>query len=180
MFYSFLSDKVSLPLFPVVGVTTGLCILLTVFILVIRSDSLKQFLGPFVARLTNVWRFLDVYSGRAVLTQLKFHRRYGSAVRLGPNIVSISDPALIKNIYQTRNTWSKAGIILAHSSQALRLLTLFRVTSIRSTTLSSTGNESKRCLARVMKPGILESPNPLRVSTRWPQFSSGKSTSTKP
>lgn len=74
-----------------------------------RTSSLKKVPGPFLARFSNLWRFLDAYGGRSELTQRTLHEKYGSAVRLGPNIVSLSDPALLRTIYNTRGDFLKAS-----------------------------------------------------------------------
>ena len=50
---------------------------------------------------------MDVAAGRAELTQKALHRQYGVAVRLGPNLISLSDPALIKKIYNTKGDYIK-------------------------------------------------------------------------
>lgn len=72
-------------------------------------SPLKDIPGPFLAKITNLWRLFDVWGGRPELTQRMLHRKYGSAVRLGPNVVSLSDPRLIKTIYSTRGEYLKAS-----------------------------------------------------------------------
>lgn len=76
------------------------------------NSPLKPIPGPFVAKFTNLWRFFDVWGGRPELTLRKLHQRYGSAVRIGPNIVSLSDPRLIKTIYSTRGEYLKVRLSL--------------------------------------------------------------------
>lgn len=75
----------------------------------IRSP-LKAFPGPIVARFTNLWRVYDIWKGRADITHNSLHRKHGPAVRLGPNMISLSDPALISRVYPTREPWKKASI----------------------------------------------------------------------
>lgn len=70
-------------------------------------SPLKNIPGPFIAQFTNLWRFLDVWGGRSELTQKSLHDKYGAAVRLGPNVVSLNDPRLIKSIYSTRGEYLK-------------------------------------------------------------------------
>ena len=50
---------------------------------------------------------MDVAAGRTELTQKALHRQYGVAVRLGPNLISLSDPALIKKIYSIKGDFIK-------------------------------------------------------------------------
>jgi hypothetical protein len=37
----------------------------------------------------------------------RWHQKWGLAVRVGPNAISISDPDMIKVIYTTKNPWRK-------------------------------------------------------------------------
>lgn len=70
-------------------------------------SPLKSFPGPLPTSFTNIWRFLDVFRGRCDITQNALHRKYGSAVRVGPNILSLSDPNLISQVYNTKSPWLK-------------------------------------------------------------------------
>ena len=71
------------------------------------TSPIKNIPGPVLAKFTNLWRLFNVWGGKAEATQLDLHRQYGSAVRLGPNCVSVSDPDLIKTIYSTKEKWTK-------------------------------------------------------------------------
>jgi hypothetical protein len=73
----------------------------------IRSP-LKSFPGPAPTSFTNIWRLQDVFRGRCDITQTALHRKYGSAVRMGPNLLSLSDPNLISQVYNTKSPWLKA------------------------------------------------------------------------
>lgn len=55
--------------------------------------------GPFAAKLSNVWRFIDVARGRPDKTLYRLHQKYGDYVRLGPNVVSVRNPDALKTIY---------------------------------------------------------------------------------
>jgi hypothetical protein len=63
------------------------------------NHGLNRYPGPFLASLTNWWRFLDVYGRRPELTHTKLHRKYGDVVRLGPNVLSFGNPIAVKQIY---------------------------------------------------------------------------------
>ena len=65
--------------------------------------GLRQIPGPFVAKFTNLWRLHDTYRNRHELTLQRLHKKYGTAVRIGPNVVSISDPEAIDSIYGFKN-----------------------------------------------------------------------------
>lgn len=72
-------------------------------------SPLKAIPGPILAKITDAWRAIHTHRGRADLKHLELHRKYGTAVAIGPNCVSISDPSLIRTIYSTRNPWKKVG-----------------------------------------------------------------------
>lgn len=65
--------------------------------------------GPFLAKLTNVWRFFDVAKGRTEKTLYALHNRYGDYVRLGPNVVSVRNLDAVKTIYGIKGGYRKVG-----------------------------------------------------------------------
>ncbi|CEO60221.1 hypothetical protein PMG11_04859 [Penicillium brasilianum] len=73
-------------------------------------SPLKSFPGPSATSFTNIWRLQDVFRGRCDITQTALHRKYGSAVRMGPNLLSLSDPNLISQVYNTRSPWLKSNM----------------------------------------------------------------------
>ena len=70
-------------------------------------SPLRSFSGPVPTSFTNIWRLQDVFKGRCDITHNELHRKYGPAVRMGPNILSLSDPNLIGQVYNTKNPWLK-------------------------------------------------------------------------
>ncbi|KAI0004697.1 cytochrome P450 [Xylariaceae sp. FL0662B] len=72
------------------------------------TSPLKDIPGPFWAKFTNLWRFIDHYNATQPITQRRLHEQLGPAVRIGPNIVSLSDPSLLKTIYSTRGNFIKS------------------------------------------------------------------------
>lgn len=42
----------------------------------------------------------------------KLHDKYGPVVRIGPNLVDLDYPELIKTIYSTDERWRKVGSML--------------------------------------------------------------------
>ena len=70
-------------------------------------SPLKSFPGPVAARFTNIWRPHDVFKGRCDITHNRLHHKYGPAVRMGPNILSLSDPSLIREVFTTKKPWAK-------------------------------------------------------------------------
>lgn len=65
--------------------------------------------GPFWARFTDLWRHNVQNQPGHSARFVELHRQYGKLVRLGPNHVSISDPAAIPVVYSTNPTWRKGG-----------------------------------------------------------------------
>ena len=68
--------------------------------------GLRKVPGPVWAKCSNLWRFIDTWRGSH---EVKLHDKYGSAVRVGPNVVSIADPDAIDKIYGSKTDFSKVG-----------------------------------------------------------------------
>lgn len=62
-------------------------------------NGLQRYPGPFLASLTDWWRFFDVLGRRPDITHIRLHRNHGDIVRLGPNMLSFADPQALKTIY---------------------------------------------------------------------------------
>ncbi|KAJ5750360.1 hypothetical protein N7533_007388 [Penicillium manginii] len=102
-------------MFSVVDLATNIALSVTIlfasrFLWNYVRSPLKSFPGPIATSCTNIWRFWDVFRGRCDITQLALHRKYGSAVRVGPNVLSLSDPSLIGQVYNTRHPWIKSSM----------------------------------------------------------------------
>ncbi|KAG7057536.1 cytochrome P450 [Colletotrichum scovillei] len=63
--------------------------------------------GPFLAKISDLWRFVDVARGRAHETHIKLHAQYGQYVRLGPNLVSVQNLDALKTIYGVNKGYRK-------------------------------------------------------------------------
>jgi hypothetical protein len=77
-------------------------ILITIFFYFIFNyfrRGLHKYPGPFLAKLTDWWRFVVVLQRRPETTHINLHRRYGDIVRLGPNMLSFADPRAVRTIY---------------------------------------------------------------------------------
>jgi hypothetical protein len=73
------------------------------------NHGLNKYPGPFLASLTDWWRFVDVYKRRPEVTHLKLHAKHGDVVRLGPNSLSFADPKALKSIYGLNKGYVKAS-----------------------------------------------------------------------
>jgi hypothetical protein len=109
----------------------GAIFVLTQYVLTYLRSPLKQIPGPFLAKFSNIWRFLNHYGQTHIETQKKLHEKYGDVVRLGPKTVSLADTSLIKTIYNARGTfvkvrlvpWQRRRLANIYSERLLRKLT---------------------------------------------------------
>ena len=87
------------------------------------TRGLQKYPGPFLASLTDWWRFIDVMGRRPDITHIKLHRELGDIVRLGPNSLSFADPKALKTIYGLNKGFIKVCSIryLQKSTQVSRL-----------------------------------------------------------
>ncbi|RSL89150.1 hypothetical protein CEP52_014980 [Fusarium oligoseptatum] len=73
------------------------------------TSPLNQYPGPFFAKWTNLWRFFVVRAGNSHITIRRLHQEYGPIVRLGPDILDLDYPELIKTLYGTDGTYLKVS-----------------------------------------------------------------------
>ena len=78
-------------------------LLLTVLIarlLYVRfSAGLNKIPGPFLQSISQIPRALQVWSGRIHQYDMALHARYGSIVRVGPKLLSLSDVSEVTHVY---------------------------------------------------------------------------------
>ncbi|GIK05242.1 hypothetical protein Aspvir_009346 [Aspergillus viridinutans] len=79
---------------------TFIAFLVLFTLLLQRWLTLRQLNGPWIARFTNLWQAIHIVKGDLPEVVLELHKRHGPLVRVGPNHVSVADPAEIKNIYR--------------------------------------------------------------------------------
>lgn len=94
----------------------GMFFLVVQYVLAYLNSPLKSIPGPFLAKFSNAWRFLNHYGQTHIETQRKLHEKHGDVVRLGPNTVSVADASLIKTIYNIRGTYLKVSPRWSQSS----------------------------------------------------------------
>lgn len=70
---------------------------------------LRKIPGPIWAKCLNLWRFIDTWRDSHEMGLVKLHDKYGSAVHVGPNLVSIADPDAIDKIHGSRTDFVKVG-----------------------------------------------------------------------
>ncbi|KAM5345061.1 hypothetical protein ACJ41O_010923 [Fusarium nematophilum] len=73
-------------------------------------SPLRRYPGPFLARWTNLWRLYLVWTQEYQWTIKKLHEKHGPIVRIGPNLLDLDYPELIKTLYGTDGKWRKVVI----------------------------------------------------------------------
>lgn len=61
---------------------------------------------------TNLWRMLHVRQGNNHVVIHELHKKYGPVVRIGPNVLDLDIPELIKTIYNIKSEYLKVCILL--------------------------------------------------------------------
>ncbi|KAK2787600.1 hypothetical protein FQN53_005050 [Emmonsiellopsis sp. PD_33] len=105
-------------------------------------NGLNKYPGPFLASLTDWWRFWDVYGRRAEITHQALHAKYGDVVRIGPNTLSFADPAALKTIYGLNKGFVKSDFYRVQQSVARG----WRLPSLFSTTDNDFHSQFRRCV----------------------------------
>ncbi|KAI1812409.1 cytochrome P450 [Poronia punctata] len=106
---------------------------LTIGVWLVRNryyNGLNKYPGPFLASLTDLWRFFEVWGRRSEVTHRQLHAKYGDVVRLGPNTLSFADPAALKTIYGLNKGFVKSDFYVVQQgvSKGRGLATLFSTT----------------------------------------------------
>ncbi|KAK5303668.1 hypothetical protein LTR99_005430 [Exophiala xenobiotica] len=124
------------------------------------NHGLNKYPGPFLAKFTNWWRFLDVYGRRPDITHLKLHREHGDVVRLGPNSLSFANPRALKTIYGLNKGFTKSGFYPVQQAvkDGKRLPSLFSTTdeSYHANLRRSVNNAFSMSTLVQYEPGVNE------------------------
>ncbi|RMZ77241.1 hypothetical protein DV738_g4521, partial [Chaetothyriales sp. CBS 135597] len=68
---------------------------------------LRQIPGPLYAKFTHLWLKKAVLSGRRLHYIHELHQKYGPVVRIAPNEIDISDPAMFKEVHKIGGGFTK-------------------------------------------------------------------------
>lgn len=94
-----------------VGLYYKLVIVIVVICFLLRNKFqpyIYSIPGPRFAGFSNVWRFWDALAHVQHDTHIRLHRRYNSPlVRVGPRVVSFSDPQWIPKVYGLSSGFTK-------------------------------------------------------------------------
>lgn len=90
-------------------------------------QGLSHVPGPWLASVSDLWRYSVVKKFRPEVEHIALHKRYGKVVRLGPRTVSVSDPAALQTIYAPNAGFVKSDFYRVQQtlSKGQPLLTLF-------------------------------------------------------
>ncbi|KAK5052108.1 hypothetical protein LTR84_002912 [Exophiala bonariae] len=70
---------------------------------------LRKVPGPFVAKFTSKWLEYQGFTGHKTATLHNMHQKFGPVVRVAPDELLFSDPALIKKIYGFKASYLKTS-----------------------------------------------------------------------
>lgn len=74
------------------------------------ASPLRKYPGPVLARYTNLWRLYHTSRGSIHLVYQKLHEKYGHIVRVGPNVVDVDLPELVKPVLcEIKGDWRKVS-----------------------------------------------------------------------
>ena len=104
------------------ALAVGLVVVVLRFVIAYVTSPLKAFPGPLVAQFTDLWRFCDYMACTHTNNHRQLHEKYGPAVRIGPNLVTLNDPELIREVYSTRGDFHKVGCRRPPSQSSIEVL----------------------------------------------------------
>lgn len=67
--------------------------------------------GPFLASVSNIWKINAAWHKEMPQRNIALHQKYGPLVRIGPNMISVDDPAALNIIYGFRPIYLKVDTI---------------------------------------------------------------------
>lgn len=77
----------------------------------LKSSPLNKYPGPYLATISDFWKYSYVKSHRGEVTTVKLHDQYGSIVRVGPNKLSFGSPSALKDIYGVNKGYVKVQLL---------------------------------------------------------------------
>lgn len=93
-----------------VSISMWLLIAILVYLLFIRYlTGLRHIPGPFIASFSNWWKIKAAWQEQMPQRNIALHKKYGSLVRIGPNMISVDDPAAMNMIYGFKPIYQKAS-----------------------------------------------------------------------
>ncbi|KAI0772249.1 cytochrome P450 [Irpex lacteus] len=87
---------------------------------------LARYPGPLMCKVTKWWMLWETRGGRQHLWYQRLHRRYGDAVRTGPNDLSFCDPSMISKMMGTGGFPKAPGRSAAALNPPVNSLIMYR------------------------------------------------------
>lgn len=89
-------------------VLSALTLLILAYVIsIVFKPGLREIPGPWLAKVTNLYRVRMVQRGTFSHELAELHRKYGTAMRIGPDCVSLSDRRVVQDIYGIRTNFPK-------------------------------------------------------------------------
>lgn len=123
----------------------GMAIIFVLALLVAQYyNGLSHIPGPRSAKFSNFWKIHAAWKGEMPKCNIALHRKYGPLVRMGPNMISVDDPAALSVIYSFKPIWKKVRLAFSLSLlyKTLMLRSLHFTQSSRHCTM---GSRSRLC-----------------------------------
>ena len=76
---------------------------------VLAWRRLRHFPGPPLASISNFWSFFTVAGGQCHVKIAREQKKYGKAMRIGPNAIMVYDPETLWHINSARSLYSRSG-----------------------------------------------------------------------
>lgn len=67
--------------------------------------------GPFIGSISNFWKISAAWNEEFPQRNIAAHRKYGPLVRVGPNMISVDDPAALNIIYGFKPIYLKVCLL---------------------------------------------------------------------
>lgn len=76
---------------------------------VLAWRRLRHFPGPPLASISNLWGFFTVASGQCHVKIARAQKKYGKAMRIGPDAIMVYDPETLWHISSARSSYVRGG-----------------------------------------------------------------------
>ncbi|OCH87964.1 cytochrome P450 monooxygenase pc-bph [Obba rivulosa] len=119
---------------------------------VLDRHHLRSYPGPFLAKFTDLWLAYKVWEARRSAEIHLLHKKYGPFLRIGPNHVSIADPAAIPVLYSHSNPLLKSDFYDGFTS--------FRATGLFVTRDRAVHARKRRIVSHLFAPKTVKSFEP--------------------
>ncbi|KAK4223066.1 cytochrome P450 [Podospora fimiseda] len=96
--------------------STTFILLIVYYLLTYFTSPLRRYPGPLLAGFTNLWRVYYIRQKKFHLVTEELHKKYGPVVRIGPNVLDVDYPELMKVVFGVKGEWKKTGSVLASST----------------------------------------------------------------